>query len=249
VQARIRWRVLPTSAWLPEARIERHTIGRSLGAAVLLAANLDHHLLEAGHDGGRSKVSEIRHSVARAESEGAIGVGRAIVVVLPYVTGGGRVGALRHGRYGWLQCWAYELRVNWLLKLLRRRIALFVCGFLGVFGLARSGAVAVVVVVAIAGAFVLVVCACRAYRSFARAARLLAPTCQASCVDPAPLRIRSFVVIYKANRLWLRRNSSGSGSSSMRRSCGSTLIHGRIEWGQGEDRSWQDGHMGMEAEA
>jgi hypothetical protein len=58
------------------------------------------------------------------------------------------------------------------------------------------------------------------------AARLLAPARQAGTVYAPSLRIGSFMVVDEADRLRLR-------SSGIRRGCGSTLIHEKMERGDG----------------
>jgi hypothetical protein len=128
----------------------RRTIGSSVTATRLLATHLDHHLLEARHDGRRPKVTKVGHPVPRAEGQDVTGVS-TIVFPLQHVAGGRRVGALRHGRGGLVQRRARELGVDWLFRLSRRRVAFSSDGLLGVFRLAVG------VVVAIAGAFMLVI--------------------------------------------------------------------------------------------
>jgi hypothetical protein len=44
------------------------TIRRSVSSAVLLAPDLDHHLLESGHDGSGTEVPKVRHSVPRRKT-------------------------------------------------------------------------------------------------------------------------------------------------------------------------------------
>jgi hypothetical protein len=43
-----------------------------MARSVRLSPYLHHHLLEAGHDGGRTEVAKVRHAVARAERKGRI---------------------------------------------------------------------------------------------------------------------------------------------------------------------------------
>lgn len=49
----------------------RHTLRRSM-SPVLLAPDFDHHLFEARHDGRRSKVPEVRHSIPRAQAQSSV---------------------------------------------------------------------------------------------------------------------------------------------------------------------------------
>jgi hypothetical protein len=73
-----------------------------------------------------------------------------------------------------------------------------------------------------------------ALRQHTRAPRLLAPARQAGTVYAPSLRVGSFMVVDEANRLRLR-------SSGIRRGCGSTLIHEKIE--RGEDGQEEDARM------
>lgn len=60
-----------------------------MARAVLFAPDLDDHLLEAGHDGGGSKVAKVRHTVARTQRQAC----------RPWPAS---VQVQSHGRPGWL---------------------------------------------------------------------------------------------------------------------------------------------------
>jgi hypothetical protein len=206
---------------------------------MLLSPDLDDHLLEARHNGGGPKVSKVGHPIACAETEYAIAA--ALVHVRLHATAGCGVGGVQLG-----QSRCGKLGIDWRLDVTRRGSGGNVafpphCRLLVLLGLMGS------VVLSVAGAFVLVLRACAADGPFpldeismqstpltstrevshsppTRAARLLAPACQTSRVDPAPLCIRAILCCHEANWLRLGRGSMG-GSCRGRR-----LIHERLMW-------------------
>lgn len=190
-----------------------------------LAPDLDDHLFEARHDGGRAEVAEVGHAIAGAEAEN-VACAAGVVFALQHMAVGGRVGALRDSRDAVRQWRTGELGINWLFRQSRRRIAVSADRLLAVFGFAIG---AVAAVVAVAGALVLVVYACCADGAFSGTARLFAAARQTGAVDATTLGIGPLMVVDEADGLG-----------------GSRLIHEKD--GGGADGQMADAHMEVKLE-